>query len=66
MKNNIVSEFIRFHPICQNALDFKEIYNATCIRKTLGTNLEKYDNPIQEEFSKSCRKNIRQALNKGI
>ena len=24
----IVSEFIRFHPICQNALDFKEIYNA--------------------------------------
>lgn len=66
MKNNIVSEFIRFHPIYQNALDFKEIYNATCIRKTLGTNLEKYDNPIQEEFSKSCRKNIRQALNKGI
>lgn len=65
-ENNIVSEFVRFHPILNNAIDFKKIYNATCIRKTLGTNLEKYDNPIIEEFSKSCRKNIKQAINKGI
>lgn len=65
-KNRIVSEFVRFHPLVDNAKDFKEIYNAECIRKTLGTNLKEFDDPIQAEFSKSCRKNIRQAINKGI
>ena len=65
-KNNIVSEFVRFHPIINNALDFKKIYDVVYMRKTLGTNLEKYNDPIQEEFSKSCRKNIRQCKNKGI
>lgn len=65
-KNNIVSEFIRFHPIINNALEFKDIYEVKYMRKTLGTNLEKYEDPVQEEFSKSCRKNIRQCKNKGI
>ncbi len=65
-ENNIVSEFVRFHPIINNALDFKELYNAVCIRKTLGTNLKDFEQPEKEEFSKSCRKNIRRALNKGI
>ncbi len=65
-ENNIVSEFVRFHPIVNNALDFKEIYNASLIRHTLGTNLVKYDDTINAEFSKGCRKNIRKALNKGV
>lgn len=62
----IVSEFIRFHPILNNANDFKEVYNPQYIRKTLGTNLNKFDDPVASEFSKHCRKNIRQALRKGI
>ena len=62
----IVSEFIRFHPILENAQDFRKIYNSQCIRKTLGTNLKIFENPVASEFSKSCRKNIRQAINKGI
>lgn len=65
-ENNIVSEFIRFHPLFNNVDDFKEYYDVSCIRKTLGTNLKDYDDPIQSEFSKSCRRNIRKALNKGI
>lgn len=65
-ENDIVSEFVRFHPIFNNALDFQYIYNSEHIRNTLGTDLEKYENPVAQEFSKSCRKNIRQALNKGI
>ena len=65
-KNSIVSEFIRFHPILKNAKDFEKIYNIQCIRKTLGTDLKKFENPIASEFSKSCRKNIRQAVNKGV
>ena len=65
-KNKIVSEFIRFHPIVENGKDFLKPYNPKCIRHTLGTNLEKYVDPVQNEFSKKCRKNIRRALNKGV
>lgn len=64
-EHKIVSEFVRFHPIVENGIDFKEIYNAECIKHAVGTSLEK-DNPAQEEFSKSCRKNIRKALNAGV
>lgn len=65
-ENNIVSEFIRFHPILENHIDFKDIYDVKYMRKTLGTNLKKFEDPFQEEFSKSCRKNIRRALRDGI
>lgn len=65
-KNKVVSEFVRFHPIINNVEDFKKVYNAQYMRKTLGTNLKDFEEPTQGEFSKSCRKNIRQALNKGI
>lgn len=66
LKNDIVSEFVRFHPIVANALDFEKIYHPTYMRKTLGTNLEKYENPFQSEFSKSCRKTVRQVLKSGV
>ena len=64
--NNIVSDFVRFHPIINNAEDFKDIYEVCYIRNTLGTNLKISDDPISDEFSKSCRKTIRQVLKKGI
>jgi len=64
--NNIVSEFIRFHPVIGNAIDFKSIYDINHIRNTVGTNLIDFDDPFKVEFSKSCRKNIRKALNNGI
>ena len=65
-KNNIVSEFVRFHPILNNAEDFKEVYDVQYLRHTLGTNLEISEEPMNEEFSKSCKKTIRQVLKKGI
>ena len=64
-ENNIVSEFIRFHPIVKNYEDFEKIYNPNYLRKTLITKLNEED-VIQKQFGKSCRKNIRQAINKGI
>lgn len=64
--NRIVSEFIRFHPIVKNAHDFRSIYQVENIRKTVGTNIKDHDDPVQSEFSKSCRKSIRQALKKGV
>lgn len=65
-QNSIVSEFIRFHPISGNALDFEKVYNPIYMRKTLVTNLKDYEDPVQAQFSKNCRKSIRQATNKGI
>ena len=65
LENNIVSEFVRFHPIVKNYEDFGKMYNAKYMRKTLITKLQE-DDPVQNQFGKSCRKNIRQALNKGV
>lgn len=65
-KNNIVSEFIRFHPIINNAEDFINCYDVRYIRDTIGTNLSDFKDPFQEEFSKSCRYNVRKALKDGV
>lgn len=64
-KNNIVSEFVRFHPIVKNYESFKDVYDIIYLRKTLGTNL-KYDDPFLEEFSKGTRKTIRRILRQGV
>ncbi|WP_368652899.1 peptidoglycan bridge formation glycyltransferase FemA/FemB family protein [Ornithinibacillus sp. 4-3] len=66
IEQNIVSEFIRFHPMLNNAQDFNICYDTLHIRNTVGTNLGRYEDPFQEEFSKSCRKNIRKALKEGV
>lgn len=63
--NDVVSEFVRFHPIIENALDFEKMYSPTYMRKTLITKLDEED-VIQKQISKSARKNIRQAQNKGV
>lgn len=65
-KNNVVSEFIRFHPIYKNALDVKEIYDVIFSRKTVGTNIKDFDDPVQSDFSKNARREVRQALKKDI
>lgn len=65
-ENKIISEFVRFHPIINNAIDFKNVYNSIYMRKTLGTNLKDYDDPFQNEFSKSSRKTVRQVLKSGV
>ncbi len=65
-ENHVVSEFIRFHPIFQNALDFKDIYDVVYSRHTVGTNLKDFDDPVQAEFSKSLRRELRKAEQAGI
>jgi hypothetical protein len=65
-ENNVISEFVRFHPIFKNARYFGDYYNAEHVRNTIGTNLKDYSDPVLCEFSKSCRRNIRDALKRGI
>ncbi|MGH2077615.1 peptidoglycan bridge formation glycyltransferase FemA/FemB family protein [Aerococcus urinaeequi] len=66
LANNIVSEFIRFHPVIGNEIPFKVVYDVQYLRKTVGTNLKEFEEPFQEEFSKSARKNVRRSLREGV
>ena len=65
-ENRIVSEFVRFHPLYNNGADFKSCYQVRQSRRTVGTNLRDCPDPVQREFSKSARRNVRQALEKGV
>lgn len=65
-EHNIVSEFVRFHPLKGNASDFSSCYEVQFRRYTTGITLKGFDDPIQEEFSKSTRKKIRKALRDGV
>lgn len=65
-ENKIVGESVRFHPVFSNAHDFKSCYEIVHRRNTTGTNLKIYEDPVQSEFSKSCRRNIRKALKSGV
>lgn len=66
LENDIVCEFIRYHPIYRNWEPFSDIYENTYSRHTVGTNLKDFDDPIQSEYSKSARKEIRKAVKNGV
>ncbi|ALS77919.1 peptidoglycan bridge formation glycyltransferase FemA/FemB family protein [Planococcus sp. ANT_H30] len=65
-KENIVCEFVRFHPLFTNAQDFESCYDLTFRRYTTGTNLKDHDDPVKSEFSKSKQKSIQKALQAGV
>jgi len=65
-RNDIVSEFVRFHPVVGNAIDFQGCYAIQHLRNTVGTSLEETDDPFQSAFSKSCRKRVRKGLRDGV
>ena len=66
LDNNIVCEFIRFHPIIENFLDFTGVYDVAYSRHTVGTNLKDFEDPVQSEFSKNARKEVRKAVEAGV
>ncbi|WKA53855.1 GNAT family N-acetyltransferase [Planococcus shixiaomingii] len=65
-ENNIVSEFVRFHPIISNAQDFIDCYEVKFLRSTIKTDLSSHEDPILMEYSSSCRRDIRRALKEGV
>lgn len=64
--NNIVCEFIRYHPLLKNWEHFGDVYENQYSRHTIGTNLKDFDDPVQSEFSKSARKEVRRAIEAGV
>ncbi|MFC4712842.1 peptidoglycan bridge formation glycyltransferase FemA/FemB family protein [Planococcus dechangensis] len=62
----IVSEFVRFHPIFENANDFSKCYDVSFQRETVGTTIDGHEDPVTSEFSKSAKKTLRRSLNAGV
>ncbi len=60
--NNIVSEFVRFHPVFENHVDMKGIYDISYMRQTVGTDFKKFEDTFQNEFSRTARTRIRKRL----
>lgn len=65
-QNNIICEFVRYHPVFRNYEDFGSIYQTEYSRHTVGTNLKDFDDPVQAEFSKTARREVRKAENAGV
>lgn len=64
---NIVSEFVRFHPICENAKTFEAIYQPQYLRQTVGTTISNPgERPFMAEFNQSSRKLTRRAEKMGV
>ncbi len=60
--NNIVSEFVRFHPVFQNHQEMSDIYDTAYMRQTVGTDFNKFEDTFQNEFSRTARTRIRKRL----
>lgn len=63
---NIVSEFIRFHPVMGNAADFVDSYETAFMRNTIQTRLADSADPLMSEYSASVRRDIRKGLKRGV
>lgn len=64
--NNIVSEFVRFHPVMGNISDFSGCYETAFMRKTIQTRLAATEDPLMSEYSASVRRDIRNGLKRGV
>lgn len=65
-ENDIICEFVRYHPILKNYEDFTSIYENVFSRHTVGTNLADYEDPVQSEFSKSARREVKKGEKAGV
>lgn len=64
-KERIVDEFVRFHPLAENALDFGNLYEASYNRHTIAVDLTDAEYS-RNQFTPNCRNMIRKAEKKGV
>lgn len=64
-EQRIVDEFVRFHPLAENALDFESLYEITYNRHTIAVDLTD-DDYSKTQFTPDCRNMIRKATKKGV
>lgn len=64
-EERIVCEFVRFHPMEENAEFFRDMYQLRNRRTAVYTDLSAED-PVTAEFDKRSQKIVRQYLKKGV
>lgn len=64
-QDRIVCEFVRFHPMEENAAFFQSMYQLRNRRTAVYTDLSSED-PVAAEFDKRTQKIVRQYLKKGV
>lgn len=64
-EKNIVAQFVRFHPLYDNALDWQACFDVLFSRKTVAVDLEDA-NYSMHQFTATCRNKIRKAEKKGV
>jgi hypothetical protein len=65
-ENNIICEFVRFHPVHSNILDFVGYYDIDYVGEGFATDLASFRSPEHVEFSEPTRSMIRSALCSGV
>lgn len=64
-KNNIISEFVRFHPILNNVKNVSSIYDISILGRTVAVSLDS-QSQIWNDLSSKNRNVIRKATKSGV
>ncbi|MCL2623694.1 MAG: GNAT family N-acetyltransferase [Planctomycetaceae bacterium] len=64
-KNDIITEFVRFHPLLNNVEYCKEIYDVAFNRRTVAIDLT-LDDLMKDSFSQKCRNTIKKAIKNAV
>lgn len=65
LEQDIVCEFVRFHPLCENAPDFHHAYDVRYDRDTVAIDVADPDYAYTQ-FMPECRNKIRKAQKRGV
>lgn len=65
VSNGIVDEFVRFHPLFENAHGFEKLYNPVLSRNTAAVDLQDSDF-YMIQFTSECRNRIKNARKRGV
>lgn len=65
-ENNIVSEFIRFHPLLFNSMDFLFCYELDYVEDSRGIEISRHSNPIAKGFSVGAIAKVLEAFKSGL
>jgi hypothetical protein len=66
IKNNIIAEFVRFHPLIKNQLFSKNNVSVFFNRNTVSLSNEKSIDMIYQSFSNSCKRAIKKSVDEGL
>jgi hypothetical protein len=65
-KNNIISEFIRFHPLLQNHKHFSSAVPIFHVNNTVSIFLDRNEDEILKAFHKNHQRNVKKARNNNL